>query len=104
MAHVADIVPLPQQAVLSDDFDFSLGRKAQCPKPEEIDEFTSKNPLWGMPFGLPGLSDADYNTLERWLEQAANPFVTFSVIPADSRWRFLMAAGQKTAPVLVGTV
>jgi hypothetical protein len=63
--------PLPQQAILSDSFDLSLDRKQECPKPQEIDKFIDKHPLWGMPYGLPGLSDSDFNTLEEWLEQGA---------------------------------
>jgi hypothetical protein len=64
--------PLPAGAELPKDrFDFSLDRKQQCPAIEEMDRFEQKNPEWGMPFGLPGLSDREYNTLTRWIEAGA---------------------------------
>ena len=49
--------PLPENRVLSKDFDLSLDRKEFCAKPETIDKYERKNPLWGMPYGLPGLDD-----------------------------------------------
>ena len=64
--------PLPEGAVLPHDrFDFSLDRKQQCPSIEEMDRFEQKYPEWGMPFGLPGLSDREYSTLTRWIEAGA---------------------------------
>lgn len=63
--------PLPDDAVLSDDFDFSLNRKAFCPKLETLDDFALQHPLWGMPYGLPAISKTEFNTLENWLQQGA---------------------------------
>ncbi len=64
--------PLPAGAVLPKDrFDFSLGREQQCPAIEEMDRFEQKFPQWGMPFGLPGLTDREYATLTRWIEAGA---------------------------------
>jgi len=64
--------PLPAGAVLPNDrYDFSLDRKQQCPAIEEMDRFEQKYPEWGMPFGLPGLSDREYSTLTRWIEAGA---------------------------------
>ena len=64
--------PLPASAVLPEDrFDFSLDRVQQCPAIEEMDRFEQKFPQWGMPFGLPGLSDREYATLTRWVEAGA---------------------------------
>lgn len=65
--------PLPDVDVLPASFDFSLDRKQQCAAIEEFDRFERDYPLWGMPFGLPGLSDAEHATLVSWLEQGA-PF------------------------------
>jgi hypothetical protein len=64
---------LPDVDVLPASFDFSLDRKQQCASIEEFDRFEHDYPLWGMPFGLPGLSDAERATLVSWLEQGA-PF------------------------------
>ena len=64
--------PLPAGAVLpAGQFDFSLGRSQQCPAIEEMDRFEEKYPQWGMPFGLPGLSDREYRTLTQWIEAGA---------------------------------
>lgn len=65
--------PLP-----ADRFDFTLDRKQQCPSIEEFDGFAGEHPEWGMPYGLPGLTKDDEQTLLRWLEagapaQAAKP-------------------------------
>lgn len=63
--------PLPAVKTLPDSFDFSLGRAEQCPKIEELDTFASKYPLWGMPYGLPALSDNEHDRLIRWLAAGA---------------------------------
>jgi len=73
--------PLPETAVLPATFDFSLDRAQQCPRIEEYDSFATANPLWGMPFGLPGLSDAEFATLRNWLQQGA-PFEGLPPLPA----------------------
>ena len=63
--------PLPQRTPLPDSFDFSLNRKQQCATIEEFDAFARRRPLWGMPYGLPGLSEMEYGTLYEWLRQGA---------------------------------
>ncbi len=63
--------PLPQTDVLPASFDFSLSRDQQCPSIEELDQFESKYPLWGMPYGLPAVSDDDDRVLMRWIEEGA---------------------------------
>jgi len=63
--------PLPSGQVLPDSFDFNLDRKQQCPKPNELDRFARNYPLWGMPYGLPGLNEEEHGTLTNWLEQGA---------------------------------
>ncbi|EXI70607.1 MAG TPA: fatty acid cis/trans isomerase [Candidatus Accumulibacter phosphatis] len=73
--------PLPATAVLPQTFDFSLDRAQQCPRIEDYDSFAASNPLWGMPFGLPGLSDVEFATLRTWLQQGA-PFDGLPPLPA----------------------
>ncbi|NHO66178.1 fatty acid cis/trans isomerase [Aestuariicella hydrocarbonica] len=63
--------PLPDANILSDDFTFGLNRKNECPKPEEITSYSNRNPLWGMPYALPGLKSNEQQLLLRWLEQGA---------------------------------
>lgn len=53
--------------LLSDEYDVSLYRDQQCASAEEFDEYEKNHPKWGMPYGLPALSDREYNVLTRWL-------------------------------------
>lgn len=63
--------PLPDQAILPDSFDFKLTRDQQCSKIEEFDQFRQKYPLWGMPYGLPGLKPAEQGVILKWAEAGA---------------------------------
>jgi hypothetical protein len=76
--------PLPTHGRLPDSFDFSLARDQQCPKPDEFDDFAEGYPLWGMPYGLPGLSDKEHSVLTRWIEQGA-PYLSAKPTPAKLR-------------------
>jgi hypothetical protein len=73
--------PLPDTSVLPATFDFSLDRKQQCASIEEFDRFERNYPLWGMPFGLPALTQGEQTTLATWLEQGA-PFEGLKPLPA----------------------
>jgi hypothetical protein len=73
--------PLPETAILPEAFDFSLDRKQQCPRIDEYEAFERKNPLWGMPFGLPGLNEGEMATLRRWIELGA-PYEGLPPMPA----------------------
>ena len=55
--------PLPTQGPMPEGFDFSLARTEQCPKPEEFGAYKKKYPLWGMPYGLPGLNDDEHQLM-----------------------------------------
>jgi Fatty acid cis/trans isomerase (CTI) len=63
--------PLPSQPLLPDTFDLSLDRQQQCPTDSQFESFAAKYPLWGMPYGLPGVTDEEHHTLMRWIEQGA---------------------------------
>ena len=63
--------PLPQGTILPDSFDFSLDRDQQCPTIEEFEHYANKQPLAGMPYGLPGLSSSEHQQLMHWLSQGA---------------------------------
>ncbi|HEU0289689.1 MAG TPA: fatty acid cis/trans isomerase [Burkholderiales bacterium] len=63
---------MPKGAILPKDrFDFTLDRTQQCPAIEDIESFEQKYPDWGMPFGLPALSDREYGVLTSWIEAGA---------------------------------
>ena len=63
--------PLPASGPVPDVFDFSLYRDQQCPKQDEFAQFAQDYPLWGMPYGFPGLNEREHNTLTRWIEAGA---------------------------------
>lgn len=63
--------PLPSSGELSGGFDFSLYRDQQCPRQDEFDDYARKNPLWGMPYGFPGLNSDQHNTLSKWILSGA---------------------------------
>ncbi|MGA9032063.1 MAG: fatty acid cis/trans isomerase, partial [Sulfuricaulis sp.] len=62
------------------DFNFNLDRNQQCPRIEEMDQFEAKFPLWGMPFGMPALSEREHDTLARWIEAGA-PYAEPAPLP-----------------------
>ncbi|WP_111636647.1 fatty acid cis/trans isomerase [Marinomonas shanghaiensis] len=57
------------QPILPDSYDFSLARDQQCVGIEEYQQFERDYPNWGMPYGLPALSNNEYDVLTRWLAQ-----------------------------------
>jgi hypothetical protein len=63
--------PLPVSGPLPEGFDFSLNREQQCPTQADFDDYAGDYPLWGMPYGLPGLNEDEHRTLTRWIEAGA---------------------------------
>ena len=63
--------PLPDQTVLDGHWDFSLDRDQQCPTIEEMDSYEQGYPEWGMPYGLPQISESENDTLMAWLAAGA---------------------------------
>lgn len=63
--------PMPATPVLDGRFDFSLDRAQRCPSLAEFDAFETAQPHAGMPYGLPGLSAAEMDTIARWLQAGA---------------------------------
>lgn len=65
-------------------FDFSLNRQQQCTTIEKIDQFEQQYSQWGMPYGMPSLSETDFLTLKKWLTIGA-PSDAASSIASDSK-------------------
>jgi len=63
--------PLPAGPVLGEGFDFALDRAQSCPRVEQFEAYARKSPLAGMPYGLPGLSAHETETVARWLQAGA---------------------------------
>jgi hypothetical protein len=91
--------PLDTKGPLPEGFDFALRRDQQCPKPEEFDQFQQDYPLWGMPYGLPGLNTEEHQTLITWLEQGAPSVVqqplTGTEREAIVRWESFLNGDDK---------
>jgi hypothetical protein len=63
--------PLPVGGVLPDSFDFRLDRANVCTSLSGVDAFEQAQPLAGMPYGLPGLTPRELETIGSWLQAGA---------------------------------
>jgi hypothetical protein len=63
--------PLPAAGKLPDSIELALERSLQCPTLEDFTEHQQDHPLWGMPYGLPPLSQSQETTLLNWLKEGA---------------------------------
>jgi len=82
--------PLPPSGLLDNDFDLEIDRELQCSTREEFPEYRQKHPKWGMPYGLPGLSQDQVNTLNQWLKEGSKaeqqPEVTKQAAAEVEKW------------------
>lgn len=60
--------PLTPTTDVASSFTLELGRKQECATDKTIDRYAREHPLWGMPYGLPGLSADDDATLVSWVK------------------------------------
>ncbi|MDP2228395.1 MAG: fatty acid cis/trans isomerase [Moraxellaceae bacterium] len=58
-------------ARLPDDLTIGINRDNQCPTADELPAYEKKHPNGGMPLGVTGLSDAEYQLITRWLAEGA---------------------------------
>src|SRR5699024_6079313 len=63
--------PFAANNKLPAELEISIKRVNQCPLPQEFDAFARNNPQAGMPFAVTGLTEADYQMLQAWIEQGA---------------------------------
>jgi len=63
--------PAPVGKILPKEITLGLDRSEQCTNINGFDNFAKVNPLWGMPYGLPKISDKEHNTITKWIEQGA---------------------------------
>lgn len=92
--------PLPNVAILPDSFDFNLNNKQYCTGIEGFSSFAEQKPLWGMPYGLPGLSPEEHKTTMDWLAQGAAigtpPALPSAVMQQVTQWEtFFNGASTK---------
>jgi len=65
--------PQPRTGLVPEALTLGLARKQTCTTQEDVAKFERKNPLWGMPYGMPNLADDEYRPLVQWLAQGAPP-------------------------------
>lgn len=63
--------PFTDNQKLPASVDLRLNRHDSCPTPAEFATYARKHPHGGMPYGVTGLSEAEYGTLANWLVQGA---------------------------------
>ena len=71
MLELGRATPLPPNSKLPKELDISIDRDNQCPLPGEFEDYARKHAMAGMPFAVTGLSEQDYQTVQRWLQQGA---------------------------------
>lgn len=101
MLELGHATPLPANSKLPDDLAIGIDRVNQCPLPGEFADFAGNNPMAGMPFAVTGLTEQDYQTVQRWLRQGAPvDQQPLQASPAEARqvaqWEaFLNGAGNE---------
>ena len=70
---------------LGDKFEFDINRDLQCPTIDEFGQYQKDHPEWGMPYGLPAISDSEHNTLIQWLQDGAPASKPVVISDADER-------------------
>lgn len=63
--------PQPTTTQLGEGFDISLNRTQQCPTIDEMDSYIASQPLGGMPYALPGLTNEEQATLLTWIHNGS---------------------------------
>nr|WP_260406985.1 fatty acid cis/trans isomerase [Pseudomonas cichorii] len=71
MLELGHSAPLPPNSKIPDDIVLGLNRENLCPLPGEFPAYAKAHPTGGMPLAVAGLSDAEYQTLQRWLAAGA---------------------------------
>jgi hypothetical protein len=93
--------PLPLNAgPLPKDVTLGLDREEQCPAAGSFDDFKRDHPTWGMPYALPGLNDADHQSVVGWVAAGAPHQPPAALLPeveqSVARWEaFFNAPGLK---------
>jgi hypothetical protein len=71
MLELGHKTPLQPNAKLPDHIVLGLNRENMCAQPAELDAYAGAHPREGMPLAVTGLTDQQYQTLQRWLASGA---------------------------------
>jgi hypothetical protein len=52
---------------LDESFEFDINRELQCPTMTEFEHYQKDKPLWGMPYGLPAITDDEQGIITDWI-------------------------------------
>ncbi|CAA9891257.1 Fatty acid cis/trans isomerase [Candidatus Methylobacter favarea] len=82
--------PLPNRGKLPETIKLDPERTLECPTLEEFSQYQKDYPLYGMPYGLPRLSEEEENTLFTWLQNGAKlgnpPSLSSSAAAEIKKW------------------
>ena len=67
------------------DFPLDISRDFNCPAPNEMSGFIAEHSLFGMPYGMTPLSDAESAVLQEWIDDGFPDFDTPLVISAATQ-------------------
>jgi len=71
MLELGQRTPLTPNARIPEGIVLGLDRQNMCPLPAEFDGYVASHPGQGMPLAVTGLTEAQYQTLQRWLAAGA---------------------------------
>lgn len=71
MLELGHNAPLQPNAKLPEDIMLGLNRENMCAMPGEFNAYAGAHPKEGMPLAVTGLTDQQYQTLQRWLASGA---------------------------------
>ncbi|SDZ59918.1 Fatty acid cis/trans isomerase (CTI) [Pseudomonas sp. NFIX28] len=71
MLELGHKTPLQPNAKVPDHIVLGLNRENMCAQPAEFDAYAGAHPREGMPLAVTGLTDQQYQTLQRWLASGA---------------------------------
>jgi hypothetical protein len=82
--------PLPAGVLPDKMFDFSISRAQTCATLTSMAKYEKDHPQWGMPFGMPALSTAEFDTVATWLSAGAKtqgpPPMAATYAPEIAAW------------------
>ncbi len=81
MLELGHNAPLQPNAKLPADIALGLNRENMCAMPAEFNAYAGAHPKEGMPLAVTGLTDQQYQTLQRWLASGA-PIDAQSLAPS----------------------
>ena len=82
--------PLPAGILPKETFDFSISRKQTCTALAKLPDYEKDHPQWGMPFGMPALTEGEVLSVATWLSAGAKtqgpPAIPEAYAPAIAAW------------------